>query len=136
MENVMAYAAGIIILLSLGLWFGLRDERKESVMQVAVIEPESFSVLILNDGQKVALEKGDTLISAATSNISVSTGQVSYKEKKCRRRERCRWNTTRSLSSTGWNLFFDFERRNTSFLNSDSELHYPVRFGRGNRKFV
>lgn len=131
----MAYAAGIIILVSLGLWFGLRDRvGKESVMQVAVIEPGKFQgFLILNDGQKVALEKGDTLISAATSNISVSTGQVSYKEKNVGREEvPMEYNTIVVPRGGIYSLILSDGTQ--VFLNSDSELHYPVRFGEGNRE--
>lgn len=75
-----SYAAGITLLLSVGLWFGIqREKAEEPVTRMAIIEPGTTqAVLILSNGEKITLKDRDTLVNTKSSSINIQTGLVKY----------------------------------------------------------
>ena len=68
-----AYAAGVVLLLSVGLWLGTqREKAEEPVTRMAIIEPGTAqAILILNNGEKIALKDRDTLVNTKSSSINI-----------------------------------------------------------------
>ncbi len=128
-----AYAAGIALLVSVGLWFGLhREETKVPVTRMAVIEPGTTqALLILNDGQKIALRDRDTLVNTALSSINVQTGLVKYDVKETGSGV-VEYNTIEVPRGGIYSLELSDGTR--VFLNSDTRLRYPVKFDEGCRE--
>lgn len=126
------YAAGVALLLSLGIWFGLhRTVVEETVVQMAVIEPgKTQALLVLDSGQEIVLQDRDTLVVTASSNISIQMGQVAYTTKK--EIQEVEYNTIVVPRGGIYSLILSDGTK--VFLNSESELRYPVRFIEGNRE--
>ncbi len=129
----LAYAAGMVLLLGLGLWFGLqRAGKDETVVRMAVIEPgKTQALLILNDGQKIALRDRDTSVATSGTSINIRTGQVAYEMKKEMQDSVVEYNTI--VVPRGGIYSLVLSDGTEVFLNSDSELRYPVKFTGKNR---
>ncbi|WP_292268241.1 FecR family protein [Butyricimonas sp.] len=129
----LAYAAGMVFLLGLGLWFGLqRAGKDETVVRMAVIEPgKTQALLILNDGQKIALRDRDTSVATSGTSINIRTGQVAYEMKKEIQDTVMEYNTI--VVPRGGIYSLVLSDGTEVFLNSDSELRYPVKFTGKNR---
>lgn len=129
----LAYAAGMVLLLGLGLWFGLqRAGKDETVVRMAVIEPgKTQALLILNDGQKIALRDRDTSVATSGTSINIRTGQVAYEMKKEIQDSVVEYNTI--VVPRGGIYSLVLSDGTEVFLNSDSELRYPVKFTGKNR---
>ena len=129
----LAYAAGMVLLLGLGLWFGLqRAGKDETVVRMAVIEPgKTQALLILNDGQKIALRGRDTSVATSGTSINIRTGQVAYEMKKEMQDTVMEYNTI--VVPRGGIYSLVLSDGTEVFLNSDSELRYPVKFTGKNR---
>ena len=129
----LAYAAGMVLLLGLGLWFGLqRAGKDETVVRMAVIEPgKTQALLILNDGQKIALRDRDTSVATSGTSINIRTGQVAYEMKKEMQDTVMEYNTI--VVPRGGIYSLVLSDGTEVFLNSDSELRYPVKFTGKNR---
>lgn len=129
----LAYAAGTVLLLGLGLWFGLqRAGKDETVVRMAVIEPgKTQALLILNDGQKIALRDRDTSVATSGTSINIRTGQVAYEMKKEMQDSVVEYNTI--VVPRGGIYSLVLSDGTEVFLNSDSELRYPVKFTGKNR---
>ncbi len=129
----LAYAAGMVLLLGLGLWFGLqRAGKDETVVRMAVIEPGKIqALLILNDGQKIALRDRDTSVATSGTSINIRTGQVAYEMKKEMQDSVVEYNTI--VVPRGGIYSLVLSDGTEVFLNSDSELRYPVKFTGKNR---
>ncbi len=130
----LAYAAGMVLLLGLGLWFGLqRAGKDETVVRMAVIEPgKTQALLILNDGQKIALRDRDTSVATSGTSINIRTGQVAYEMKKEMPDSVVEYNTI--VVPRGGIYSLVLSDGTEVFLNSDSELRYPVKFTGKNRE--
>lgn len=130
----LAYAAGMVLLLGLGLWFGLqRAGKDETVVRMAVIEPgKTQALLILNDGQKIALRDRDTSVATSGTSINIRTGQVAYEMKKEMQDSVVEYNTI--VVPRGGIYSLVLSDGTEVFLNSDSELRYPVKFTGKNRE--
>ncbi|WP_099291922.1 FecR family protein [Butyricimonas sp. Marseille-P3923] len=129
----LAYAAGMVLLLGLGWWFGLqRAGKDETVVRMAVIEPgKTQALLILNDGQKIALRDRDTSVATSGTSINIRTGQVAYEMKKEMQDTVMEYNTI--VVPRGGIYSLVLSDGTEVFLNSDSELRYPVKFTGKNR---
>ena len=128
-----AYAAGVALLLSVGLWWGIQREKvEEPVTRMAVIEPGTAQVvLILNDGEKIALKDRDTLVNTKSSSINIQTGLVKYDVKPTESVE-VEYNTIEVPRGGIYSLVLSDGTK--VFLNSDSRLKYPVTFNGEDRR--
>ena len=128
-----AYAAGVALLLSVGLWWGIQREKvEEPVTRMAVIEPGTAqAVLILNDGEKIALKDRDTLVNTKSSSINIQTGLVKYDVKPTESVE-VEYNTIEVPRGGIYSLVLSDGTK--VFLNSDSRLKYPVTFNGEDRR--
>ena len=128
-----AYAAGVALLLSVGLWWGIQREKvEEPVTRMAVIEPGTAqAVLILNDGEKITLKDRDTLVDTKSSSINIQTGLVKYDVKPTESVE-VEYNTIEVPRGGIYSLVLSDGTK--VFLNSDSRLKFPVTFNGENRR--
>ncbi len=128
-----AYAAGVALLLSVGLWWGIQREKAEKpVTRMAVIEPGTAqAVLILNDGEKITLKDRDTLVNTKSSSINIQTGLVKYDVKSMESVE-VEYNTIEVPRGGIYSLVLSDGTK--VFLNSDSRLKFPVTFNGENRR--
>ncbi|WP_065220664.1 MULTISPECIES: FecR family protein [Butyricimonas] len=128
-----AYVAGVALLLSLGLWFGLKQMKEDkNVVRMAVIEPGKMrALLLLDDGRKIALQERDTLVTTASSNINIQMGQVVYEMKDEVQETGVEYNTIVVPRGGIYSLVLSDGTK--VFLNSESELRYPAKFAEGNR---
>ena len=128
-----AYAAGVALLLSVGLWWGIQREKAEKpVTRMAVIEPGTAqAVLILNDGEKITLKDRDTLVDTKSSSINIQTGLVKYDVKPTESVE-VEYNTIEVPRGGIYSLVLSDGTK--VFLNSDSRLKFPVTFNGENRR--
>lgn len=128
-----SYAAGITLLLSVGLWFGIqREKAEEPVTRMAIIEPGTTqAVLILSNGEKITLKDRDTLVNTKSSSINIQTGLVKYDIKETESVE-VEYNTIEVPRGGIYSLVLSDGTK--VFLNSDSKLKYPVTFNGEKRK--
>ena len=121
-------AAGVAALLAVGVWTLVdrpADESKELTVRIAQIEPgKSQAVLYLASGERLRLEGQDTTLSEGRSNIRVDKVQVEY-------------DVEAGDTATVYNRIVVPRRGIYSlvlsdgtkvYLNSESELSYPVKF--------
>ncbi len=125
-----AYAAGIALLVSLGLWFGLRqEETKNLVVKMANVDLEmERAFLILNDGNRIELRNRDTLVEAGISNININSGQVKYDVKDDTTGAGLQEEYNSIVIPRGGIYSLILSDGTRVYLNSESELRYPVRF--------
>lgn len=126
---VAACVATAVLLLSSGIGLWLRRETKvDPVAVAAVIEPGTTqALLILNDGREIKLGDRDTLVKTRNSCISVQMGQVQYEIKENEVRESAMEYNTIAVPRGGiYSLVLSDGTR--VFLNSESELRYPIHF--------
>lgn len=128
-----AYAAGVTLLLSVGLWLGTQQEKaEEPVTRMAIIEPGTAqAILILNNGEKITLKDRDTLVNTKSSSINIQTGLVKYDVKTTESVE-VEYNTIEIPRGGIYSLVLSDGTK--VFLNSDSRLKYPVKFNGENRR--
>lgn len=130
----LAYAAGVALLLSLGVWFGLQQTKEDkNVVRMAVIEPGKTQALLrLGDGHEIALRDRDTLVTTASSNINIQMGQVVYEMKDEVQEAGVEYNTIVVPRGGIYSLVLSDGTK--VFLNSESELRYPAKFTGEDRK--
>ena len=87
--------------------------------------------MILNDGQKIALRDRDTSVATSGTSINIRTGQVAYEMKKEMQDSVVEYNTI--VVPRGGIYSLVLSDGTEVFLNSDSELRYPVKFTGKNR---
>lgn len=130
----VACVATVVLMLSLGIGLWLRRETKiEPVAAVAVVEPGTMqALLILNDGREIKLSDQDTLMNSTNTCINVQMGQVQYEVKEIKAREtEVEYNMIVVPRGGIYSLVLSDGTR--VFLNSESELKYPVNFAGGDR---
>ena len=89
------------------------------------------AVLILNDGEKIALKDRDTLVNTKSSSINIQTGLVKYDVKPTESVE-VEYNTIEVPRGGIYSLVLSDGTK--VFLNSDSRLKYPVTFNGEDRR--
>lgn len=127
-KSWMAYAAGVILLLSAGFWFGRQREHADilPVNQMATIKPASNqATLILNSGERILLKGLDTLVNTELSNINIHTGVIEYDIKETQHTTE-EYNTIEVPRGGIYSLVLSDGTK--VFLNSDTRLKYPVKF--------
>lgn len=123
-------AAGVALLVALSAWVVVFEREKEiSVMCMSVIPPGTKqAVLILADGQQIGLGKKDTLVNTVYSDIKIETGEVRYDMKEVKLVEEMTVAYNKIVVPRGGIYSLVLGDGTRVFMNSESELRYPVRF--------
>ena len=132
-RRVSAVAAGILIpLLAVMIWFG--QEEKENILPVAEVirHGEVKAELILSDGTSKFLgaKITDSLLLQQGANIVIQNRGVSYMGDSSA--AEVRYNTLRV--PRGGEYSITLSDGTVVYLNSESELRYPVKFTGGDRR--
>ena len=137
-RRVVSIAAGIVLpLLAIALWYGVREKTGNPPVQVANVirHGEVKAELILADGTTKILgsEVTDSLVAQQGANIVVQNQGVSYRVDTSIVEER--YNTLRV--PRGGEYSITLSDGTVVYLNSESELRYPVRFvGKDRRVYL
>lgn len=131
--------ASVAALLAVGCacWWLLGREQHAAETPLAVIPPgTNRAVLILDNGSQIPLEAQDTLMHTAASDIRIKAGQVEYRTEPATpaAEERVSYNTI--VVPRGGVYALVLADGSKVFLNSESELTYPVRFAGGERRVL
>lgn len=129
-------AASVILLVGIGLYWGFN--KKPKVKQVEVVAHVEMggakAILVTSRGDEIVLQDSSVqLIALGGGMVAKNDGvQVSYKENEGAGKEDVlEYNTIRVPRGGEYKLFLS---DNTEvFLNSDSEIRFPVKFGKGKR---
>ena len=129
-------AASVILLVGIGLYWGFN--KKPKVKQVEVVAHVEMggakAILVTSRGDEIVLQDSSVqLITLGGGTVAKNGGvQVSYKENEGAGKEDVlEYNTIRVPRGGEYKLFLS---DNTEvFLNSDSEIRFPVKFGKGKR---
>ena len=129
-------AASVILLVGIGLYWGFNKKPKVKQVEVAahVEMGGAKAILVTSRGDEIVLQDSSVqLITLGGGMVAKNDGvQVSYKENEGAGKEDVlEYNTIRVPRGGEYKLFLS---DNTEvFLNSDSELRFPVKFGKGKR---
>lgn len=132
----IAVAASAILLVGIGLYWKVREKPKmQNVETIARVETgSSRAVLVTSRGDEIVLQDSTVqLIALGGGMIAKNDGRrVSYEEADTMEKEDVlEYNTIRVPRGGEYKLFLS---DNTEvFLNSDSEIRFPVKFGKGKR---
>lgn len=131
--------AGVAALLAVGCacWWLLGQKQAPAEMPLAMIPPgTNQAVLILDNGRQIRLEAQDTLMHTSASDIRIKSGQVEYRtdDETPVAEEQASYNTIVIPRGGVYGLVLADGSR--VFLNSESELTYPVRFTGGERRVL
>ncbi|WP_303180243.1 FecR family protein [uncultured Butyricimonas sp.] len=133
----MGIAASMILLVGVGLYWGLfrKPMEREIAQPIAHIETGgSKAVLITSSGDEIVLQDSTKqLIALGSGMIAKNDGrQVSYEEIAGESgRDVLVYNTIRVPRGGEYKLFLSDSTE--VFLNSDSEIRFPVKFGKNER---
>ena len=129
-------AASVILLVGIGLYWGFNKKPKVKQVEVAahVEMGGAKAILVTSRGDEIVLQDSSVqLITLGGGMVAKNDGvQVSYKENEGAGKEDVLEYTTIRVPRGGeYKLFLS---DNTEvFLNSDSEIRFPVKFGKGKR---
>ena len=129
-------AASVILLVGIGLYWGFNKKPKVKQVEVAahVEMGGAKAILVTSRGDEIVLQdRSVQLITWGGGMVAKNDGvQVSYKENEGAGKEDVlEYNTIRVPRGGEYKLFLS---DNTEvFLNSDSEIRFPVKFGKGKR---
>ena len=129
-------AASVILLVGIGLYWGFNKRPKvKQVEMVAHVEMGGAkAILVTSRGDEIVLQDSSVqLITLGGGMVAKNDGsQVSYKENEGTGKDDVlEYNTIRVPRGGEYKLFLS---DNTEvFLNSDSEIRFPVKFGKGKR---
>lgn len=129
-------AASVILLVGIGLYWGFNKRPKvKQVEMVAHVEMGGAkAILVTSRGDEIVLQDSSVqLITLGGGMVAKNDGsQVSYKENEGTGKDDVlEYNTIRVPRGGEKKLFLS---DNTEvFLNSDSEIRFPVKFGKGKR---
>ena len=129
-------AASVILLVGIGLYLGFNKKPKVKQVEVAahVEMGGAKAILVTSRGDEIVLQDSSVqLITLGGGMVAKNDGvQVSYKENEGAGKEDVlEYNTIRVPRGGEYKLFLS---DNTEvFLNSDSEIRFPVKFGKGKR---
>ena len=129
-------AASVILLVGIGLYWGFNKKPKVKQVEVAahVEMGGAKAILVTSRGDEIVLQDSSVqLITIRGGMLAKNDGvQVSYKENEGAGKEDVlEYNTIRVPRGGEYKLFLS---DNTEvFLNSDSEIRFPVKFGKGKR---
>ncbi len=132
----MGVAASVILLVGIGLYWGFNKKPKVKQVEVAahVEMGGAKAILVTSRGDEIVLQDSSVqLITLGGGMVAKNDGvQVSYKENEGAGKEDVlEYNTIRVPRGGEYKLFLS---DNTEvFLNSDSEIRFPVKFGKGKR---
>ena len=128
--------ASVILLVGIGLYWGFNKKPKVKQVEVAahVEMGGAKAILVTSRGDEIVLQDSSVqLITLGGGRVAKNDGvQVSYKENEGAGKEDVlEYNTIRVPRGGEYKLFLS---DNTEvFLNSDSEIRFPVKFGKGKR---
>ena len=128
--------ASVILLVGIGLYWGFNKKPKVKQVEVAahVEMGGAKAILVTSRGDEIVLQDSSVqLITLGGGMVAKNDGvQVSYKENEgAGKDDVLEYNTIRVPRGGEYKLFLS---DNTEvFLNSDSEIRFPVKFGKGKR---
>ncbi len=130
-----AAAASILLMVSLAVFWDVRKDEKQLVEPITqentIFEPGSNkAILTLEDGSLVKLEKGETF---QTKNVNVNEKGVVYKEGKSKTKKLVYNYLT---IPRGGEYFVKLSDGTQVWLNSETQLKYPVSFNEGETREV
>lgn len=130
----LKYAAAVVLLFSLAFYFFQSGKsNQESVMPVVEILPGSpKAILELSDGQRVYLEKGNSLNQKLLENYGIKEADSSLSYHARRREWTAEYHTL--IVPRGGEYILSLEDGSKIWINSESVLKYPVRFSSVERK--
>jgi len=129
-------AASVILLVGIGLYWGFNKKPKVKQVEMAahVEMGGAKAILVTSRGDEIVLQDSSVqLITLGGGMVAKNDGsQVSYKENEgVGKEDVLEYNTIRVPRGGEYKLFLS---DNTEvFLNSDSEIRFPVKFGKGKR---
>ena len=129
-------AASVILLVGIGLYWGFNKKPKVKQVEMAahVEMGGAKAILVTSRGDEIVLQDSSVqLITLGGGMVAKNDGsQVSYKENEgVGKEDVLEYNTIRVPRGGEYKLFLS---DNTEvFLNSDSEIRFPVTFGKGKR---
>lgn len=129
-------AASVILLVGIGLYWGFNKKPKVQQVEMAahVEMGGAKAILVTSRGDEIVLQDSSVqLITLGGGMVAKNDGvQVSYKENEGSGKENMlEYNTIRVPRGGEYKLFLS---DNTEvFLNSDSEIRFPVKFGKEKR---
>ena len=129
-------AASVILLVGIGLYWGFNKKPKVKQVEVAahVEMGGAKAILVTSRGDEIVLQDSSVqLITLGGGMVAKNAGvQVSYNKNEGPGKEDVlEYNTIRVPRGGEYKLFLS---DNTEvFLNSDSEIRFPVKFGKGKR---
>lgn len=133
------YAALGILLLGVGFSLyhlpSLREEGKPEDREEAICFGSSQATLVLSSGKKIKLQQKDGLLAEeASGRISNENNILKYRSREERIKKSV--DSNRLEIPRGGEYQLILEDSTVVWLNSASELHYPVAFGNGVRRVV
>ncbi len=136
-KNLYKYAAAaaILLMVSLAVFWDVRKNEKQLVEPITqentIFEPGSNkAILTLEDGSLVKLEKGETF---QTKNVNVNEKGVVYKAGKSKTKKLVYNYLT---IPRGGEYFVKLSDGTQVWLNSETQLKYPVSFNEGKTREV
>jgi ferric-dicitrate binding protein FerR (iron transport regulator) len=131
-----ARAAGVALLLASG-WWAWRDsgeQAREILVADRPVEPaKSRAILVLADGQRLAIEERDTVVTTGYSDITVSGGEAVYSPVE-REAPAAAGARNRLIVPVGGIFTVTLSDGTRVFMNSASALEYPATFGGESRE--
>ena len=127
-------AAAVILLFTFGYYYFFSVPMGKTEVTEPILPAIRQAVLVLNDGRQIPLIRQDTLVNTEVLDIEITSGQARY----CPDRQQT-GDTTPVFNTIivprGGIYSLILSDGSTVFLNSESELTYPVKFC-GNRREV
>lgn len=122
-----ARAAAIALLLVLGYHYFSSAPEGRNNAEAPILPATRQAVLVLNDGRQIALDRQDTLVNTEASDIEITSGQAKYRTGRQQTADTVPVFNTLIVPRGGiYSLILSDGSK--VFLNSESELTYPVQF--------
>lgn len=136
MTKISLWAALVILLISIGFSYLYKDSNSGNYLQQGIIySTKQHAILVLNDGKNIPLNIEDTLVALENSEVKISSGQIQYlTEDTIQTTSELNFNTIIVPRGGVYSLILSDGSK--VFLNSDSELTYPVHFDETKREVI
>ncbi len=129
-------AAIAVLLLCIGFKYLVDSSSHNDYLQQEIVYPaKRQAVLVLNDGKNIPLDISDTLVAIENSEVKISSGQIQYVTGDTAiPTPALNYNTIIVPKGGIYSLILSDGSK--VFLNSDSELTYPVHFDKSRREVI